>query len=86
MDDSVNGIAEGLLAGCWTVGIAKTSSYVGLNEHQLEELSTCELRLRIQRAYDALSNSGAHYVIDTIADLPQVIDDINRRLANGEKP
>ncbi len=86
MDDSVNGIYEGLLAGCWTVGIAKTSSYIGLNEQQLEELSTTELRLRLQRAYDALTNSGAHYVIDTIRDLPSVIDDINRRLAIGEKP
>ena len=82
----MNGIAEGLLAGCWTVGIAKTSSYVGLDEHQLEELSSSELRLRLERAYNALGNSGAHYVIDTIADLPQVIDDMNRRLANGEKP
>ncbi|CAG2175684.1 unnamed protein product, partial [Oppiella nova] len=86
VDDSVNGIAEGLLAGVWTVGIAKTSSYVGLNEQQLDELKSAELRMRLQRAYDALSGSGAHYVIDTIADLPVVIDDINRRLANGEKP
>jgi len=86
VDDSVNGIYEGLLAGCWTVGISKTSSYVGLNEQQLEELSTTELRLRLKRAYDALTSSGAHYVIDTIRDLPSVIDDINRRLAIGEKP
>jgi phosphonoacetaldehyde hydrolase len=86
VDDSVNGIYEGLLAGCWTVGISKTSSYVGLNEQQLEELSTTELRLRLKRAYDALTSSGAHYVIDTIRDLPSVIDDINRRLTIGEKP
>ncbi|XP_054159461.1 phosphonoacetaldehyde hydrolase-like [Oppia nitens] len=86
VDDSVNGVAEGLLAGTWTVAIAKTSSYVGLNEHQLDELRAPELRARLQRAYDALSGSGAHYIIDTISDLPAVIDDINRRLTNGEKP
>ena len=28
----------------------------------------------------------AHYVIDSIAELPKVIDDINARLARGERP
>lgn len=86
VDDSINGIHEGLLAGCWTVGIAKTSSYVGLTESQLEEVSSEELTRRLNRAYKHLTNSGAHYVIDTISDLPLVINDINRKLANGEKP
>jgi phosphonoacetaldehyde hydrolase len=86
VDDSVNGIHEGLLAGAWTVGIAKTSSYVGLTEQQLEEVSAEELNRKLNRAYKHLTNSGAHYVIDTIRDLPLVINDINRRLASGEKP
>ena len=30
--------------------------------------------------------SGAHYVIETINDLPNVIDDINKRLLKGETP
>ena len=86
VDDSVNGIHEGLLAGSWAVGIAKTSSYVGLTEQQMREVPSDELNRRINRAYKHLSNSGAHYVIDTIRDLPHVIDDINRRLVKGEKP
>ncbi|RWS25292.1 phosphonoacetaldehyde hydrolase-like protein, partial [Leptotrombidium deliense] len=86
VDDSVNGIHEGLLAGCWTVGIARTSSYVGLTEQQLEEVDSVELTRRMNRAYKHLTNSGAHYVIDTIRDLPLVINDINRRLISGEKP
>ena len=28
VDDSANGVTEGLLAGCWAVGIAKTSVYI----------------------------------------------------------
>lgn len=86
MDDSISGIHEGLLAGCWTVGITKTSSYVGLTETQLEEINPTELEFRLRRAYDALTDSGAHYVIDSIIDLPSVINDINRRLASGERP
>ncbi|MCV5004063.1 phosphonoacetaldehyde hydrolase, partial [Escherichia coli] len=30
--------------------------------------------------------AGAHYVVDTLADLPEVIADINARLAKGERP
>jgi len=33
-----------------------------------------------------LSNSGAHYVVDDISQVPRVIEDINRRLAMGERP
>ncbi|MHB8901039.1 MAG: hypothetical protein ACYC6Y_20005 [Thermoguttaceae bacterium] len=33
-----------------------------------------------------LSEAGAHYVIDGIADLPACIDDIQRRLSAGERP
>lgn len=86
MDDSVNGIHEAILAGCWAVGVARSSSYVGLTESQLEEAEPAELERRLQRAYKHLVNSGAHYVIDTIRDLHHVINDINRRLALGEKP
>ena len=86
VDDSINGIHEGLLAGCWTVGIAKTSSYVGLDETHLHEVDPEELSRRMNRAYKHLTNSGAHYVIDTIHDLPLVVNDINRKLANGIKP
>ncbi|MGH9316988.1 MAG: phosphonoacetaldehyde hydrolase, partial [Thermoanaerobaculia bacterium] len=29
---------------------------------------------------------GAHYVVDSIADILPCLDDIDRRLARGEKP
>jgi phosphonoacetaldehyde hydrolase len=33
-----------------------------------------------------IKESGAHYVIDDLRDLPAVIADINARLASGENP
>ena len=33
-----------------------------------------------------LRKAGAHYVIDSLADIEPVIDDINARLARGERP
>ena len=35
---------------------------------------------------ELLQKAGAHYVIDTIGGLPEIIDDINIRLARGERP
>lgn len=59
---------------------------MALNEEEIAALSKEDYERKITRSYEFLSNAGAHYVIDSINDLPQVIEDINRRLANGEKP
>lgn len=61
-------------------------NYVALNEEEISKLSAEDYERRLQRAYSILANAGAHYVIDTINDLPPVVEDINRRLAAGETP
>jgi len=61
-------------------------NYVALSEEEIAALSEEDYERRLARSYDILANAGAHYVIDTINDLPPVIEDINRRLAAGEKP
>ena len=44
------------------------------------------MQYRLNYSRDLLIKSGAHYVIDSIAELPEVCADINKRLAQGEKP
>ena len=61
-------------------------NYVALNENEINELNDEEYELKIVKSYETLANAGAHYVIDSIAELPPVIEDINRRLAAGERP
>lgn len=61
-------------------------NYVALSEEEIAALSEEDYERRLARSYDILANAGAHYVIDTVNDLPPVIEDINRRLAAGEKP
>lgn len=61
-------------------------NYVALNEEEIAALSVEDYERKLKRSYDILANAGAHYVIDTINELPPVIEDINRRLAAGEKP
>lgn len=86
VDDTCGGIQEGLAAGAWSVGVAKTGNYVAASEKEIAEMDPSEYNRKLQAAYDILTKAGAHYVIDSIKDLPPVIEDINRRLAAGEKP
>jgi phosphonoacetaldehyde hydrolase len=84
--DTPPDIAEGLNAGMWTIGVAKAGNEVGLTEAEIAQLSADELDRRLRKAYARLNQSGAHYVIDSIADVQWCLDDIERRLANGERP
>ena len=65
---------------------AQQGNYVALNEEEIANLSADDYERRLEKSYGILANAGAHYVVDTINDLPPVIEDINRRLAAGETP
>lgn len=86
VDDTVAGIAEGLNAGAWTVGIAVSGNEVGLDLPEWQALSTEEQQRQRLEACARFEQAGAHYVIDSVADLPGVIEAIERRRAAGEKP
>ncbi|NVK42964.1 MAG: phosphonoacetaldehyde hydrolase [Oceanospirillaceae bacterium] len=86
VDDSVVGIEEGLNAGVWTVAVALTGSAVGLDMPAWSALKNDRRAGLREQAYSQLNRSGAHYVIDSVADLPQVIEDIEARLEDGERP
>ncbi len=86
VDDTIVGIHEGLNAGCWTVGLAISGNEVGLSYAEWQDLTEKEREILREKAYIKMRTSNAHYVIDSIADLPAVLDDIEQRLANGEKP
>lgn len=87
VDDTVSGVGEALNAGCWGVGLARYSNYMDINSLEEEaKLSQDEIDRRTEVSRDLLRNAGAHYVVDSIVDLPEVVADINKRLAQGEKP
>lgn len=87
VDDCNSGIGEGLSAGCWTVGVAAYSNYTNADSlEQWEAMSDAERADRIAKSREKLRKSGAHYVADSIAELPEICRDINRRLALGEHP
>ena len=84
--DTVPDIEEGLNAGMWTVAVALTGNELGLSAAELAALSQDELETRRERAYLRLADAGAHYVIDGLWNLPQVLEEIEDRLADGELP
>jgi len=84
--DTVPDIGEGLNAGMWTIALALTGNEVGLNEQEVRALAPEERQRKTRAAAERLAAAGAHYVVEGIWDLPPVIDEINRRLASGEKP
>jgi len=86
VDDTVPGIEEGLNAGMWTVGVAISGNEIGLTLADWRALPQLEQGRRRTRARQRLLGGGAHYVIDTIADLPSCLDIIEARLARGERP
>ncbi len=86
VDDTEVGIEEGLNAGCWTVGVALTGNVFGLDEAATDALDSSAFEARRAVAYGKLTRAGAHYVIDGVADLCSVLDEIEGALARGERP
>lgn len=87
VDDTIAGVGEALSAGCWGVGVARHSNYMGIDSLEEEDtLSPEEIQKRLEKSRSLLVQTGAHYVVDTINELPEVIADINTRLARGERP
>lgn len=80
VDDATVGIEEGLNAGCWTVGVSASGNGVGLGLTEYRALPEAERVARTETAAAELRAAGAHFVIDTVADLPSVLD----RIAAGE--
>ena len=70
----------------WSIGLAMTGNEFGLNEKEIQALDPEVRELKRARAYTRLAQAGAHYVVDGIGDVPPIIDEINQRLARGERP
>jgi phosphonoacetaldehyde hydrolase len=84
--DTVSDIQEGLNAGMWTIGVTATGNEVGLSETQLGDLQPEDRQRRLAQAGDRLTGAGAHYVIDSVAQSEPILEQINHRLASGERP
>ncbi|OKH86245.1 phosphonoacetaldehyde hydrolase [Thalassospira sp. TSL5-1] len=86
IDDTPVGIAEGVNAGCWTVGVTLSGNETGLSLPELNALSPEQKETLRTQAGKKLRAGGAHYLIDSVADLLPVLDKISHRIASGALP
>ena len=84
--DTVPDIEAGLNAGVWTIGVARTGNGVGLSEREFAQLSASEQQTRVEHARQALAAANAHFVADGIDEVPDLVAQINSKLAQGERP
>jgi phosphonoacetaldehyde hydrolase len=86
VDDTLPGIAEGLNAGMWTVGLSLSGSPAGWTVGDFEQASEADRQAVRDRVVPMFEAAGAHFVIDTVSDLPFVLKSIEHRLASGLRP
>jgi phosphonoacetaldehyde hydrolase len=77
--DTESDIAEGVNAGVWSVGVVASSSEVGLSEADWAALSDRERKAKAEAVRATFERAGAHAVIETLAELPALIDELGRR-------
>lgn len=66
-------------AGMWAVGVALTGNEVGLTWDELNALPTDERTRLREAAATRLREAGAQRVLDTVLDLPVVLDELDAR-------
>lgn len=84
--DTPNNVAEAHAAGMWAVAVTRSGNEVGLSKAEFDALSEPDQRDRIAVARARLAACGPHYMIESVADLLPILDDIAARLARGERP
>jgi len=69
VDDSEAGVAEGVAAGCFTVGLSASGNGIGLSRAALDALEPEDRAARLAVSGALLKGAGADLVLETVADL-----------------
>jgi phosphonoacetaldehyde hydrolase len=84
--DTLADVAEGLNAGAWSVAVSASSSEMGLTEEEYAALPPGERRDRLAAVAGRFHAAGAHAVVESLSELPALLDGLNARLGRGERP
>ncbi len=77
--DTVSDMKEGRNAGMWTVGVILGSSELGLTEEEVESMDSVELREKIEIVRNRFVENGAHFTIETMQELENVMEHIEKQ-------
>lgn len=84
--DTISDVEEGLNAGTWAVAVAQTGNMIGVTQEQWSGFPRDEQISRLEVAHRKLLHAGAHYVIDTLAEIHPILGQIEARLQAGDRP
>lgn len=84
--DTPSDMGEGINAGMWTIGITATGNEVGPSQAEWEALPVEEQVQREREAAGRLTGARAHFTAPSLAACGEILEEIERRLAAGEKP
>ena len=86
VDDATVGITEGREAGVWTIGVAASGNGVGLDLADFNALSHADRTSRVAESAEALRAAGADYVVNSIADIPALLSELEARITANLYP
>lgn len=78
--DTIADIKEGVNAKVWTIGVILGSSELGLTQEEVETMEPAKLNRMKAEVKQRMLLAGAHYVVDSIQELPFTIELINHKL------
>lgn len=84
--DTVADIEEGLNAGHWVAAVTRTSNALGLTAEEAAALPPEELARKEAELARSFREAGAHFVISSVADLPDLVERVAERLRQGDRP
>jgi phosphonoacetaldehyde hydrolase len=86
VDDSPGGLVAARAAGMWAIGVAISGNEVGLSQEAWEALDGDAQAALRDKARAQLAGAGAHHIIDSVAQLIPLIDQIERDMVAGARP
>jgi phosphonoacetaldehyde hydrolase len=86
VDDTVPGLLEGRNAGCWTVGVVVSGNAAGLSLQQWQELDDAGRDAVRAAAHNVLAEAEPDFIIDSVADLPQLLHQLDAAILRGDAP
>ena len=84
--DTVSDMEEGLNSRMWAVGVVATGNLIGMTEAEFKALPPAVQDERVSAGREILLEGGAHYVVSNLDEIDAVLDQIDLRLARGERP
>lgn len=82
IDDTNVGIKEGKNAGLWTIGVARWSTYMNVLPHNYNNMNDTIIEEKLKKSKEKLKQSQPDFIIETLDDLPNIIETINIHNSN----